>query len=37
MLQRHTIGIIGTGQVGMAEARALFQQRIAMAASDLRQ
>lgn len=29
MLQRHTIGIIGTGQVGMAAAYALFQQRIA--------
>lgn len=28
MLQRHTIGIIGTGQVGMAAAYALFQQRI---------
>jgi L-lactate dehydrogenase len=29
MLQRHTIGIVGTGQVGMAAATALFQQRIA--------
>ncbi len=29
MLHRHTIGIIGTGQVGMAAASALFQQRIA--------
>ncbi len=29
MLHRHTIGIIGTGQVGMAAATALFQQRIA--------
>ncbi len=29
MLHRHTIGIIGTGQVGMAAANALFQQRIA--------
>lgn len=29
MLHRHTIGIIGTGQVGMAAAYALFQQRIA--------
>ncbi len=26
MLQKHTIGIIGTGQVGMAAAYALFQQ-----------
>lgn len=29
MLHRHTIGIIGTGQVGMAAASAMFQQRIA--------
>lgn len=29
MLQRHTIGIVGAGQVGMAAANALFQQRIA--------
>ena len=29
MLLRHTVGIIGTGQVGMAAATALFQQRIA--------
>jgi len=29
MLQRHTIGIIGTGQVGMATAYSLVQQRIA--------
>ncbi len=29
MLHRHTIGIVGTGQVGMAAATALFQQRIA--------
>jgi len=29
MLHRHTVGIIGTGQVGMAAASALFQQRIA--------
>ncbi|MDJ0918983.1 MAG: L-lactate dehydrogenase [Woeseiaceae bacterium] len=29
MLQRHTIGIVGTGQVGMAAATSLFQQRIA--------
>ncbi len=29
MLQRHTIGIVGTGQVGMAAVTALFQQRIA--------
>lgn len=29
MLQKRTIGIIGTGQVGMAAAYALFQQRIA--------
>jgi len=29
MLHRHTIGIIGTGQVGMAAATALVQQRIA--------
>lgn len=29
MLYPHTIGIIGTGQVGMAAAYALFQQRIA--------
>ncbi len=29
MLHRHTIGVIGTGQVGMAAATALFQQRIA--------
>lgn len=29
MLHRHTVGIIGTGQVGMATASALFQQRIA--------
>jgi len=29
MLQRHTVGIVGTGQVGMAAATALFQQRIA--------
>jgi len=29
MLQRHTIGIIGTGQVGMAAAYSLVQQRIA--------
>lgn len=28
MLQRHTIGIVGAGQVGMAAATALFQQRI---------
>lgn len=28
MLHRNTIGIIGTGQVGMAAATALFQQRI---------
>jgi L-lactate dehydrogenase len=29
MMQRHTVGIVGTGQVGMAAATALFQQRIA--------
>jgi L-lactate dehydrogenase len=29
MLQKRTIGIIGTGQVGMAAAYALFQQRVA--------
>ncbi len=29
MLRRNTIGIVGTGQVGMAAASALFQQRIA--------
>ncbi len=29
MLCRHTIGIVGIGQVGMAAANALFQQRIA--------
>ncbi len=29
MLHRHTIGIVGAGQVGMAAATALFQQRIA--------
>lgn len=29
MLHRHTVGIIGTGQVGTAAASALFQQRIA--------
>ena len=29
MLQRQTVGIVGTGQVGMAAATALFQQRIA--------
>lgn len=29
MLYRHTIGIIGTGQVGMATAYSLVQQRIA--------
>ena len=29
MLRRHTVGIVGTGQVGMAAANALFQQRIA--------
>ncbi|MFD2111164.1 L-lactate dehydrogenase [Thiorhodococcus fuscus] len=29
MLYQHTIGIIGAGQVGMAAANALFQQRIA--------
>ncbi len=29
MLHRHTIGIIGTGQVGMAAATSLVQQRIA--------
>ncbi|MGA7980919.1 MAG: hypothetical protein WCA32_11930 [Chromatiaceae bacterium] len=29
MLHRHNIGIIGTGQVGMAAAYSLFQQRIA--------
>ena len=29
MLHRHTIGIVGTGQVGMAAATSLFQQRIA--------
>ncbi|MCF1183998.1 L-lactate dehydrogenase [Marichromatium gracile] len=29
MLHPHTIGIVGTGQVGMAAAYALFQQRIA--------
>jgi len=28
MLHRHTVGIIGTGQVGVATASALFQQRI---------
>ncbi len=29
MLHRHTIGIVGAGQVGMAAATAMFQQRIA--------
>lgn len=29
MLRRNTIGIVGAGQVGMAAASALFQQRIA--------
>lgn len=29
MSNRRTVGIIGTGQVGMAAAYALFQQRIA--------
>lgn len=29
MLSRRTVGIVGTGQVGMAAAYALFQQRIA--------
>ena len=29
MLQRHTVGVVGAGQVGMAAATALFQQRIA--------